>query len=92
MRKHGGSRGGRRSANWTRATPQTKQQQPMLLTHPDSSQACTHTPIGREVDEEALRRQGDPRRARRLWDSGGLRYPDRRRYGVSELAPPWRQD
>ena len=88
MRKSARSRGGGRSANWARMTPQAEQQRPTFLTHLDSNQVCMRTPTDREVDGEALRYQGEPRRARRLLNSGGLAYPDRRRHGVSGLAPP----
>ena len=92
MQKRARSRGGGRSANWARTTPQAEQQWPTPLAHLDSSQTCTRTATGREVDGEALRRQGEPRRARRLRNSGGLAYPDRRRHIVSGLAPPRCQD
>ena len=92
MRKRARSRGGGRSTNWAWPTPQAEQQRPTPLTHLDSSQACTRTATGREVDGEALRRQGEPRRARRLRNSGGLAYPDRRRHVVSGLAPQRRQN
>ena len=62
MRKRAGSCGGGRSVNWAWTMPQAEQHRSTPLTHLDSRQACTHTATGREVDGEALRGQGEPRR------------------------------
>ena len=92
MRKRAGSHGGGRSANWARTMPQAKQQRSTPLAHLNSRQACTHTEAVRGVDGETLRGQGEPRRARRLWDSGGLTYPGQRCHIVLGSAPPRCQD
>ena len=92
IEKRARSRGSRRRANWAQTTPQAEQQRSAPLAYPDSRQACMHTETGRELNGEALRGQGEPRRARRLRNSGGLAYPDRRRHVVSGLAPPRHQN